>query len=59
MILAIESNGATLALAKQSDVVECHDEVMAAALRAEGYLPIGEGATSRPATPEECDRRAH
>ena len=55
-MIAIESNGLTIALARNEDVIECTDEDTATALRAEGYLPIGEGATSRPATPEECDR---
>jgi hypothetical protein len=53
MILAIEHNNATIALARKEDIVECTDASTADALRAEGYVPIGEGATSRPATPEE------
>ena len=53
MIIAITTGGNTVALAKRVDIIECADEDIATALRAEGYLPIGEGATSRPATPEE------
>ncbi len=53
MILAIEHNNATVALARKQDVIECRDEDTADTLRSAGYLPIGEGATSRPATPEE------
>ena len=55
-MIAIQHNNATIAIARNEDVVECHDEDTADTLRAEGYLPIGDGATSRPATPEECDR---
>ena len=52
-MIAIESNGLTIAIARNQDVVECNDATTSDALRAEGYLPIGEGTTSRPATPEE------
>jgi hypothetical protein len=54
MILAIEHNNATVALARNEDVVECHDEDTADALRAKGYVYLGN--TSRPATDVEQAR---
>jgi hypothetical protein len=54
-MIAIESNGTTIAIARNEDVIECTYEGMADALRDEGYLPISEGATSRPATDAERD----
>jgi hypothetical protein len=52
-MIAIESNGLTIALARKEDVIQCHDEDTATALRAKGYVPLWSGSTSRPATPEE------
>jgi hypothetical protein len=56
MILAIELNERVIAIARNEDIVECVDDSMATALRAEGYFPFGECATSRPATDAEQAR---
>ena len=50
-MIAIELNGLTIALARRDDVIECHDEGMADALRAEGYVYLGDAW--RPATEAE------
>jgi hypothetical protein len=55
-MIAIEINERVIAIARNEDVIQCTDEGMADTLRAEGYFPFGEGATSRPATPEEQAR---
>ena len=49
-MIAIELNERVIAIARNEDIVECVDEAMADTLRAEGYFPFGQGATSRPAT---------
>jgi hypothetical protein len=53
MIITIESNGLTIALARKEDVIECADASMANTLRSKGYVHLGDGATSRPATDTE------
>ena len=51
MILAIEHNNAAVALVRNEDVVECHDEYTANTLRAKGYVYLGNAW--RPATDAE------
>ncbi len=50
-MIAIERNERVIALARKDDVVECHDEDTADALRAEGYVHLGDAW--RPATDTE------
>jgi hypothetical protein len=55
-MIAIEYNNATVALARKEDVIECFDASMADTLRHQGYIHLGYGATSRPATDTEQAR---
>jgi hypothetical protein len=50
-MIAIQHNNATVAIARNEDVVECHDEDTADTLRAKGYVYLGD--TWRPATDAE------
>jgi hypothetical protein len=56
-MIAIESNGLTIALAKRDDVIECADEATADTLRSKGYVYVGDA--SRQATHAERDAYNH
>jgi hypothetical protein len=50
-MIAIELNERVIAIARNEDVVECHDEDTADTLRAKGYVYLGDAW--RPATEAE------